>query len=379
MGKIYSIRRFIFSSLLALMVIFFGNMFVLHASAADARVRFGSNYYEKNQGDRFPMGVYVENADGSAAGIGSYHIEISFDSSLIQYSEGASAIQGNGVIVLDGTGDGNQNKTMIYFNALYGGSTNVTVTSAVVYTTDGTVMDVTYLGSVPVTVNGTPPASATDDEEDDETTQNEDNDSALDDAEEDADGTGGEEIETIDAETTDSEQSDDADNIASSAEDDNVKVSEEAAPIETATETEEADILEEQTQNATVIDKGNSYLRYAIIGIAAVVLIIIVVVIVRTLIRVGVHRKKLEKMMDNRTDNQEWAFEFDTIDEDKVQNEDWEYDSSALEEDWLEDNDNSIDDYEGHDTDASGHGTVENDLDEEDFLFEINTTPKKGN
>lgn len=378
MGKIYSIKRFIFSLLLALMVIFLGNVFVLHASAADAKVRFGSNYYEKNQGDRFPMGIYVENVDGSAAGIGSYHIEISFDSTLIQYSEGASAIQGNGIIVLDGTGDGNQNKTMIYFNALYGGTTNVTVTSAVVYTTDGTAMNVTSLGTVPVTVNGTPPEAATDDEEDEEVVQNEDDDSNLEEADEDAANVGETDSDTVGSELTDSEEEADADNAAS-VDDIYDEVSDETAQSEVAVEPAPDNVSGGQTQDGKLSGKKNDYLRYAIIGIAAVVCIIIVVVIIRTLIRVGVHRKKLERMMDNGADNQEWAFEFDTIDEDRIQNEDWEYDSSALEEDWLEDNDNSIDDYEAHDSETSGHDAIENILDEEDFLFEFNSTPKDGN
>ena len=389
MKKINSVKRIIFSTLFALAVIVLCNCTVLHASAAEARVRFGSTYYEKNQGDRFPMGIYVENSDGTVAGIGSYHVEISFNSELIEYSEGASSIQRPGLIVLEGTGDGNQNKTMIYFNALYGGSTDVTVTSATVYTTDGTAMTVSFLGSVPVNISGNPPETVTDDDDTDE----------LADGDAEAENDGDETVEepddaesiNADDETDTSEELSDVDEAADT---ENVTASEEEANTAESEAVDTVEVTEIPTSEAPVASEAaeggffkslwaqieNDYLKFIIIGIAAIVCIVILIVAIRTAVRVSVHRHKLDKMMKNGSDNQEWAFEFDTIDEDKDIVEDWEYDSSVLDEDWTV-NSNTSEVYDSE-SDSVGVGAEVNEddsLEDEDFLFEFNAGSDKDN
>ena len=73
----------------------------LHVWAAEAFVAFGSNWYNGQEGEPFPVGVYIRGD----AGIGEYHVTIQYDQQLMQYISGADeADQESGVLTLTGTG-----------------------------------------------------------------------------------------------------------------------------------------------------------------------------------------------------------------------------------------------------------------------------------
>lgn len=348
MSKICSVKKLILTMIFALAVIAIGNGFVIKAEAADAVVRFGSGWYEKNQNDLFPMGIYVQNLVPDTAtdserynGVGSYHLEISYDTTRLQYSSGATSIADAGVITLDGVGNNNgtANKTMIYFNALYGGETYVTVTAAEVYSVDGTLMNVTSLGTVKVTVAGAEPENNDGDNQNPETTQKEEPDADSEVIEDDGD--------LPDDDNADSNISEDdgigEDLTAEQDIDSDTTAEVDGSTSETATESGTATSDIADGTEVTALDsvnssgdvetkKDNKLVRYLIIGIAGVVCVVILIVVIRTVARVSERRKKLNRMMQTENDNQEWAFEFDTIDDDNGKLDDWSYDSAIIED-----------------------------------------------
>lgn len=95
--------------------------------AASASVTFGSNYYESAVGETFPIGVYI-NGDEP---VGMYHVEISYDSSRLQYVSGATAAA-DGLLILEGIGDGTVVKYWLEFNVQSEGEAFIEVTGAVV-------------------------------------------------------------------------------------------------------------------------------------------------------------------------------------------------------------------------------------------------------
>lgn len=95
--------------------------------AASASVTFGSNYYESAVGETFPIGVYI-NGDEP---VGMYHVEISYDSSRLQYVSGATAAE-DGLLILEGVGDGTVVKYWLEFNVQSEGEAFIEVTGAVV-------------------------------------------------------------------------------------------------------------------------------------------------------------------------------------------------------------------------------------------------------
>lgn len=95
--------------------------------AASASVTFGSNYYESAVGETFPIGVYI-NGDEP---VGMYHVEISYDSSRLQYVSGATAAE-DGLLILEGIGDGTVVKYWLEFNVQSEGEAFIAVTGAVV-------------------------------------------------------------------------------------------------------------------------------------------------------------------------------------------------------------------------------------------------------
>lgn len=95
--------------------------------AASASVTFGSNYYESAVGETFPIGVYI-NGDEP---VGMYHVEISYDSSRLQYVSGATAAE-DGLLILEGVGDGTVVKYWLEFNVQSEGEAFIAVTGAVV-------------------------------------------------------------------------------------------------------------------------------------------------------------------------------------------------------------------------------------------------------
>ncbi len=382
--------RVMMFAMAAVFICCFGTM---RAQAADIQVRFGSNFYEKNQNERFPMGVYVENVDGTTEGIGSYHIEIAYDTTKLQYSDGASGIVGDGVIFIDGVGvtDGSQNKTMIYFNALQDGASSVSVIGAVVYDAAGNSLNVVSLGAVQVTVIAVPGADGIQDgdganagdggAQDGDGGQNADgqvdagqnvDETAVDEpiagnpGDGDADsmtgddgngsidsgasdgGNGGVVDDGSEAGSSDGDSGDDSsdDLIAdagtginganeSSAENDDREGLD--TPLGTNSSAADSD-----DANADVAQK-NPIVKYIIIGVAVVIAIVILVIAIRTAILVFKHRQASttgnKKVAE---ESHEWAFEFDTIDDDKLHEDSVEIRDSFEQLDIFEQLDNEI-------------------------------------
>lgn len=95
--------------------------------AASAAVTFGSNYYESTVGETFPVGVYITGDEA----FGTYHVEISYDSSRLQYVSGATAAA-DGILVLEGVGGGAEVKHWLQFTVLSEGEAFIMVTGAIV-------------------------------------------------------------------------------------------------------------------------------------------------------------------------------------------------------------------------------------------------------
>lgn len=385
--KINFIKRFVLSFVFALFVIIFGNSFAMHASAADVVVRFGSTYYEKTQEETFPMGVYVENADGTATDIGIYHVEITIDTSMIQYASGATGISDTGAIVLDLAGDGiNQNKTMVYFKALNSGNTNVIITGAVVYNTAGEAMNVVSLGAVPLVINPKAPETVPDG-----------NDGAQDGK---ADAQTGNDVQAGIEDTQNQDGAENPDEIDDAEVDDteidDTEVDEPVEPEDTEADkpgldTQIPEKIEEQVEGAVdesvvyddadtgstkddTANTGNSVFKYIIIAAAVIVAIAIIVAAIIIIRRFATRNRKPERINQSDVDEQDWAFEFDTIDEEKGNDEEWSAGAKSLDEDWMMNNGGGDSFIEAAEDAVNGkHSPYGAVSDEEDFLFEFDS------
>lgn len=150
--------------------------------ADDVAIVFGSAWYDKEDGEEFPIGVYINSTQGA----GQFKIMLVYDTAHLEYVSGAAAADtANGRLELSGTGEpGNVSYCMyIYFRAKGEGEGTVAVESAEVYmpsvdgaaTTD--VYNVVSLASAPVHI--TAPEEDTDetsDEEDDADNADEESD-----------------------------------------------------------------------------------------------------------------------------------------------------------------------------------------------------------
>lgn len=125
--------------------------------AAQGTVTFGSESYSWYTGEVCPLGVYVK----SDAGIESYEICLEYDESMLRYLNGADSVEGNRVY-LSGTGQETVYKTMLHFEPLKEGNTEVTVVSATCVTagdiSSGDLtqpIEMTQLSVAPITVQKT--------------------------------------------------------------------------------------------------------------------------------------------------------------------------------------------------------------------------------
>ena len=119
--------------------------------AADAMVVFGSDAYEADSGEEFPVGVYI---DGDTP-IGYYRVKISYDTNYIEYLGGATS-GGDGEIVFEGGSDLERVSTMLQFRALSGGNTELSITEAEIRESDnnGESFNVTERAIVPIALRG---------------------------------------------------------------------------------------------------------------------------------------------------------------------------------------------------------------------------------
>ncbi len=159
----------------------------LHVWAAEAFVAFGSNWYNGQEGEPFPVGVYIRGD----AGIGEYHVTIQYDQQLMQYISGADeADQESGVLTLTGTGGQESIKYWLQFQPIAPGEGSLEITAASVRTAEGGEFTISQLGASPVYIGV--PVPEGDDREEDDTQIPAENPADAQEGQEPAEGIGGE-------------------------------------------------------------------------------------------------------------------------------------------------------------------------------------------
>ena len=130
--------------------------------ADDASIHFGSTSYSSNEGESFPVGVYINTESGT----GSYAVTIKYDPSKMEYLGGADgADTTGGYLAFVGESGGPEIKYMVNFRPkTNAGDTAVSFASAEIYNDSGTAFNVSASNPAPITV-----AAAADEEEQEET------------------------------------------------------------------------------------------------------------------------------------------------------------------------------------------------------------------
>lgn len=119
--------------------------------AADATATFGSESYEEEEGEEFPIGVYLRGNENVA----EYHMEIAYDSLRMKYINGADAVdEENGILTFDGVSDSNEVKFWLVFEVISGGDAQVSIRTATANTPDGEIFNITDLGYAQVHFTG---------------------------------------------------------------------------------------------------------------------------------------------------------------------------------------------------------------------------------
>lgn len=120
--------------------------------AATGSVTFGSESYEAQNNSQFQVGVYLK----TESKMGSYHVEVEYDKSRMEYTGGAES-EANGVITLEGIGVSNQIKYMLSFRTISGGDAYIKVRNAYIYTSDANSteqFDMTELDEAGIKIEG---------------------------------------------------------------------------------------------------------------------------------------------------------------------------------------------------------------------------------
>lgn len=120
--------------------------------AATGSVTFGSESYEARDNSQFQVGVYLK----TESKMGSYHVEVEYDKSRMEYTGGAES-ESNGVITLEGIGVSDQIKYMLSFKTISGGDAYIKVKNAYIYTSDANSteqFDMTELDEAGITIEG---------------------------------------------------------------------------------------------------------------------------------------------------------------------------------------------------------------------------------
>lgn len=120
--------------------------------AASGSVTFGSESYEAENNSQFQIGVYLK-AD---SGMGSYHVELEYDNSRMDYVSGAES-EANGVITMEGIAVSNEVKYMLSFKTKSGGDAYVKIKNAIIYTsTAGSTekLEIAQLPEVAIKISG---------------------------------------------------------------------------------------------------------------------------------------------------------------------------------------------------------------------------------
>lgn len=135
--------------LMALVLLFVPSM---RAQAAEANAHFGSEGYNKIQGELFNIGLYLESEEA----FGDYSITMTYDANIIEYVSGATE-GGDGSIRLNGTANGGYVKVLVRFRALAVGDTTLTISEATALGNEGEAFTIVNQGSVPLSVRSDDP------------------------------------------------------------------------------------------------------------------------------------------------------------------------------------------------------------------------------
>ncbi len=132
-------------------------------AAETATVNFGSEEYEEEEQGRFQIGVYINGESR----VGKYYVEVKYDNRRMEYVDGGTSEE-DGVIILEGTGVRSQVKYMLTFRPLSGGTANISIQNAEVYTAGENAegFEITTLGSAPVYIEGEDTVGVDEEEED---------------------------------------------------------------------------------------------------------------------------------------------------------------------------------------------------------------------
>ena len=120
--------RNLFISVLFLLLLFWAKQDVF---AAEVEVTFGSDFYEEQMGEEFPLGVYITGTEA----LGYYRVELSYDATKMRYVDGGSSAA-NGVVVISGSSGENAMKHMLHFEAIGAGRVPFYVKDVVVKASD---------------------------------------------------------------------------------------------------------------------------------------------------------------------------------------------------------------------------------------------------
>ena len=119
--------------------------------AAEASVTFGSERYDKNNGEQFPVGVYL-NGDSIVA---DYYVELRYDCLRLKYISGADEVdEENGILIFENGASTEQVKLWLTFEAISGGEAHLAVDTAEASAPNGDSFSMTSLQAVSVYIAG---------------------------------------------------------------------------------------------------------------------------------------------------------------------------------------------------------------------------------
>lgn len=136
-------------------------LFPLTVRGTNAEVEFGSDRYEKDSGEEFPMGIYIK----SDREVSSYSVVVRYDRFRLDYVSGAEeAEESEGILRFTGEGDTASVKLWVTFRGISGGTAFVKVVSAEAKDLHGEQIVFTNLQSVEVQLTGEDTAAMVDEE-----------------------------------------------------------------------------------------------------------------------------------------------------------------------------------------------------------------------
>lgn len=271
---------------------------VLLVFGAEATVTFGSNWYEKESGEEFPIGVYITGDEK----VGKYYVKVQYDGERMEYTGGGDREE-DGMVVLEGTGDSDTVKYMLNFRAVGGGEAGIRIYEAEVSAPEGDGGEnfhIAQMGAVPVNITGENTAGA----------------SFLDRIAEEGAASGDDaetegETETEDTGNTGNTGTPDQENdILTAGEAETERGSDKPYETEQATEEDTGGIKEGAKEPKAKKSAGIS-IKMGVIVIVTLAVFLLLDVIVLLIARIK--RKRDEKRQKNTGEKERWGFEFETI------------------------------------------------------------------